>query len=241
MIADKISLYNKEKNTRLSLKSVFFDMDGVLFDSMPYHAEAWVYAFETLDIPFTPYEVYMNEGRTGDRTIDGVFLEILGRVATEQEKKDLYAVKSQKFDELNTITPFEGMYEFLKKIKALSLQRVIVTGSGQKSLLSNLETYYPSIFSADKMITAENVKIGKPNPEPYLKALEKAKVQAHEAIVIENAPLGVESAVGAGIFTIAVNTGVLEDSVLEKAGANVVYSSMADLYEKWDDLYACVK
>jgi beta-phosphoglucomutase-like phosphatase (HAD superfamily) len=50
-------------------------MDGVLFDSMKYHAEAWVQALNQVGLPFTVYEAYMNEGRTGASTIDGVFMK----------------------------------------------------------------------------------------------------------------------------------------------------------------------
>jgi beta-phosphoglucomutase-like phosphatase (HAD superfamily) len=72
------------------------------------------------------------------------------------------------------------------------------------------------------MVTAFDVKHGKPHPEPYLMGLEKAGVSASEAIVIENAPLGVEAAHAAGIYTIAVNTGPLSPKVLLDAGADIV-------------------
>lgn len=60
-------------------------------------------------------------------------------------------------------------------------------------------------------MTAFDVKLGKPHPEPYLMGLEKAGVKSHEAFVVENAPMGVRAGVAAGIFTIAVNTGPLDD------------------------------
>lgn len=73
------------------------------------------------------------------------------------------------------------------------------------------------------MVTAFDVKHGKPHPEPYLMGLEKGnKLISHQAIVVENAPMGVESAVAAGIFTIAINTGPLDEQVLWDAGANIV-------------------
>ena len=82
------------------------------------------------------------------------------------------------------------------------------------------------------MVTAYDVKKGKPDPEPYLMALEKAGLQPNEAMVVENAPLGVRSAKGAGIFTVAVNTGILKDEDLWQAGADVVLADMAALLEK---------
>ena len=67
-------------------------------------------------------------------------------------------------------------------------------------------------------------------------ALEKAGLQPDEAIVVENAPLGVRSAKGAGIFTIAVNTGILSDDDLWQAGADVVLPDMEALLEMFSRL-----
>ena len=61
------------------------------------------------------------------------------------------------------------------------------------------------------MLTAFDVKYGKPNPEPYLIALKKGGFKPNEPLVIEHAPLAVQAGVAAGIFTIAVNTGPLHD------------------------------
>jgi len=68
--------------------------------------------------------------------------------------------------------------------------------------------------------------------------LKKAGVTAEEAIAVENAPLGIQSAVAAGIYTIAVNTGPLSDSVLLKAGATVIFPSMKALAENPDVFFS---
>jgi HAD superfamily hydrolase (TIGR01509 family) len=241
MIVDKVKIYNKQHAVRLRLKAVFFDMDGIIFDSMPYHAQAWVYAMNVAGIPFTPYDVYMNEGRTGSATINSAFMDVFDREATEEEIQNLYRLKSEKFDELNVLKPVEGVGDLLRKIKAEGLPVYVVTGSAQNSLLNNLEEYFPGVFSKNNIVSANDVTFGKPHPEPYLKALEKARLQPNEAVVIENAPMGVESAVAAGIFTIAVNTGILEEFILEKAGANVIYPDMSSLNRRWNELYEYVK
>jgi beta-phosphoglucomutase-like phosphatase (HAD superfamily) len=80
------------------------------------------------------------------------------------------------------------------------------------------------------MVTAFDVVNGKPHPEPFLMGLKKGgNLQPNQAIVIENAPLGIEAAVAAGIFTIAVNTGPLSDAILKEAGASLVFDSMTTL------------
>lgn len=113
---------------------------------------------------------------------------------------------------------------------------MIVTGSGQKSLLGRVEESYPRLFKQELMVTAFDVKIGKPHPEPYLMGLRKGELKPEEAIVVENAPLGIQSSVAAGIFTIALNTGELEDEVLWEAGANILFPSMQAFCDSWKDL-----
>ena len=116
------------------------------------------------------------------------------------------------------------------------MTRMIVTGSGQVSLLDRLNKNFPGIFQKELMVTAFDIKFGKPNPDPYLMALEKGGLKPNEAIVIENAPLGVQAGVAAGIFTIAVNTGPLPDEVLWDAGANLLFHSMPEFNENWENV-----
>ena len=59
--------------------------------------------------------------------------------------------------------------------------------------------------------------------------LQKAHAKPNETFVVENAPMGVEAAVAANIFTIAVNTGPLPDQVLLDAGADLLYPDMENL------------
>jgi beta-phosphoglucomutase-like phosphatase (HAD superfamily) len=213
-------------------KAVFFDMDGVIFDSMPRHAKAWSEAMALEGLPFSEYQVYLQEGRTGSGTVTDVFLAHGRGVPSEDDIKRIYANKSRIFDSFGDPIPMRGMAEVLEKVKSLGLEIYIVTGSGQASLLDTLNHYFPNTFCKEKMVTAFDVKKGKPDPEPYLMALEKAGLQPNEAMVVENAPLGVRSAKGAGIFTVAVNTGILSDDDLWLAGADVVLADMAVLLEK---------
>jgi HAD superfamily hydrolase (TIGR01509 family) len=217
----------------IDLKAVLFDMDGVLFDSMPYHAEAWHTVMERNGFHLSREEAYMHEGRTGAGTINIVSQRQYGRDATQEEIERIYKEKSELFNSYPQAEPMAGALELLQKVKADGLTAIVVTGSGQRSLLDRLERHYPGCFSSELMVTAYDVKHGKPNPEPYLMALKKGGLKANEAVVVENAPLGVQAGVAAGIFTIAVNTGPLPDKVLLDAGANRLYSSMKELSEAW--------
>ena len=219
----------------IDLKAVLFDMDGVLFDSMPNHAESWHKIMKRFGFGLSREEAYMHEGRTGAATINIVFQRELGREATQEEIESIYQEKSVLFNSYTEAERMPGAWELLQKIKNEGLVPMVVTGSGQLSLLERLEHNFPGMFHKELMVTAFDVKYGKPNPEPYLMALKKGGLKADEAVVIENAPLGVEAGHKAGIFTIAVNTGPLDGQVLLDSGADLLFPSMQALCDEWDN------
>lgn len=237
MFKKSISNYiSQSSQPTLSPKAVFFDMDGVLFDSMPYHAAAWVAAMSDIGVPMTTTEAYMNEGRTGHSTINGSFNKHLQRNATEEEKEEIYRLKSKYFEAYDPSPIIPYALQMLQKVKEAALDIFLVTGSGQPSLLDSLQVHFPHIFAKEKMVTGFDVIHGKPHPEPYLMALKKSGLQANEVVVIENAPLGVESSTAAGIYTIAINTGPIEPEELYKSGAHIVLDGMESLYKNWNQL-----
>jgi len=230
MIAKAIRQFLTINNySEINPKAVLFDMDGVLYDSMPYHVQAWSETATSRNLEHDPIDFYLFEGRTGEGTIQELYQRTFGHDASEKECTDIYNEKAKRFNDYNKGALMHGASDVLEIVKTHGLQTLVVTGSGQHSLIGKLNEDYPGYFTREKMVTAFDVKRGKPDPEPYLMGLEKAGVKANEALVVENAPMGVEAAVAAGIFTIAVNTGPLPDSVLLDAGANLLYPDMASL------------
>ena len=214
-------------------KAYFFDMDGVLFDSMPNHAIAWDEVMKKHALPFTARDCYINEGRTGESVIREAMQKARNRDATPDEIQTIYAEKSAYFTMLEQQaggTPtIPGVAEVLQYIQSYGHQIWVVTGSGMRSLLDNLNTVFPAIFARERMITAFDVVKGKPDPEPYLKAWERSGLSKEQCVVIENAPLGVCSGKAAGLTVYAVNTGVLSCEDLLEAGADKVFASMKEL------------
>ena len=237
MFQEAISRYLQSSgHSKIQLKSVLFDMDGVLFNSMPYHADAWHKVMERHGLHLSREEAYLHEGRTGAATINIVYQRQYGKDATPEMIQSIYAEKSAEFNSNPEPERMPGAWELLQKVKSEGLTPMVVTGSGQLSLLERLEHNFPGMFHKELMVTAFDVKYGKPNPEPYLMALRKGGFKADEAIVIENAPLGVEAGHKAGIFTIAVNTGPLDGQVLLDAGADLLFPSMQALCDSWDTI-----
>ena len=235
---------------RMDVCTAMFDMDGVLYDSMRNHASCWHRTMEHFGFTFPEWEAYMHEGRTGAGTINILSMRERGHLATDEECEAMYHYKSKLFEQCPEAKPMPGAYELLKKVKGVGVTPVIVTGSGQKVLLQRLQRSFPGIFRQELMVTAYDVKKGKPDAEPYLMGLEKGgrflnadggRLQPWQSVVIENAPLGVQAGVAAGVFTIAVNTGPLPDEVLYQAGANILYPSMQALADGWEELLDSLK
>lgn len=232
-----IENFLKEKDyPGIQLRAMLFDMDGVLFDSMKNHTLAWFRTMQALGIDCTREEFYLYEGCTGAATINLLFRRAWGREATSEEIERIYAEKSRHFNELPEVLPMPGTKELLQKVVERGIKPVLVTGSGQCSLLERLNRVYPGVFGSEYMVTAFDVERGKPHPEPYLKGLEKAGVKPFEAIVVENAPMGVRAGVAAGIFTIAVNTGPIPEKDLQEAGAHLLYPDMQTLTDRFDKI-----
>ena len=238
MYKEAVARYlGRSHNTNIYPKAILFDMDGVLFDSMPYHADSWHTVMERYGLHLSREEAFLHEGRTGAATINIVYRRQYGRDADPELIKQIYAEKSEEFARHPEPERMPGAWELIRKVKACGLTPVLVTGSGQTTLLERLAHSYPDTFDRARMVTAFDVKYGKPNPEPYLMGLAKAGVATHEAMVVENAPIGVQAGVAAGIFTVAVNTGPLDGQVLLDAGANLLFPSMQAFCDQWEQVF----
>lgn len=204
-------------------------MDGVLYDSMPLHAKAWRQMTLEMGMDIPEDEFYQYEGMTGVATIALLADKYLGTTVGVEEAKSWYQKKADYFYSHGQANPMPGAYEALSVLKNSEIRCILVTGSGQTSLINKLEVDYPGVFCRDKMVTSANVTHGKPHPEPFLKAVEMAGVDTKECIAIDNAPLGVESAHRAGIYTIGVKTGPLPKQMLYNAGADKVVEGMMNM------------
>lgn len=226
-----INPINRPKVKPISLpsgiKAALIDMDGVLYDSMPFHARAWHQFFSELGVKNSnPDEYYLYEGMTGADTIGMILKRELNRDTTLEERKEMYAHKSELFRNCGEKRLMPGAAQMLEALKELGLNTVLVTGSAQSTLLDGIDIDYPGFFPKERRVTALDVTKGKPDPEPYLRGLEKAGVSSAEAIVIENAPLGVRAGKASGCFTIAVTTGPIPSSEFEKEGADLIFPDM---------------
>ena len=240
MFEKAIAQYNKQAEQPFTPKVVLFDMDGVLYNSMPNHAKAWQRAMAEFGINFTAEDAYATEGARGVDTVRKYAKVQLGKELTEDEAEEMYQLKARYFHEMPTTDIFEGVKGLMQKIQDCGLRIGIVTGSGQRQLINRLLSDFKDFINEAQVTTAFDVKRGKPNPDPYLIGLQKAgNFAPHEGIVVENAPLGVRAGVAAGCFTVAINSGPLPDTALLNEGANILFDTVSDFSNSWEQLMTC--
>ncbi len=224
---------NKHGFGQFCPKAVLFDMDGVIYDSMPNHALSWHQSMAEVGIEMAPEEAYRYEGMRGVETIKLKARQQWGRDISDEEAKRMYDLKCDYFRHCPPARKMEGTQELMQQIKADGLTICVVTGSGQHTLLDKLTSDYQGLIHADLIVTSYDVSHGKPAPDPYLAGMRKTGTKPWETIVVENAPLGVQAGVAAQCFTIGVNTGPLPDAELINQGADLIMPSMKELSAQW--------
>ena len=217
-------------NKSIKITTALVDCDGVLYDSMKFHSRAWEKLMKKNNVKCSRDEFYKYEGMTGAAIIKMLFKRGTGRNLTDEEAWEYYKVKGRYFRELGEPEMMAGAKETLEAAKAIGLKCVLVTGSREPSILERINNDYGTYLEEER-VTAIDVRNGKPSPEPYMKAQQKVGAKASECVVIENAPLGVQSGHAAGSFVIGVTTGPIPEKDLYKAGADIVYKDMNALAE----------
>jgi beta-phosphoglucomutase len=178
----------------MGVEGTIFDLDGVLVDSMPTHFQAWKAAFAKIaGLEIAERDVYLLEGMRGMELVEKIF---------EQKKFSDYSLarkvhdeKSRIFKAIRSSEPFEDVREMIAGMECL---KAVVSGSTK----NDVETILEEAFGKDRfnvIITADDIEKGKPDPSAFLEALERMKVKPKDALVVENAPLGVRAANSAGI------------------------------------------
>jgi len=204
-------------------KAIIFDMDGVIIDSMPYHFLAWYEALRPLGVRVSCFDVYSKEGENWKKTLK----EFLKRADIEPTQKTLEGIFKRRkkiFKKNFKRFIFKDAKELVACLKKKGYLLGLVTGTPSREVKRILPKDIYRLFGC--IIAGDSVKRGKPHPEPYLEAAKVMRVKPSECVVIENAPFGVESAKKAGMFCIAVTTGLTRKYL---KGADVVVDELADI------------
>lgn len=186
-----------------NVNSVIFDMDGVITDSMPYHYRAWKKIFAENGVNASKFDVYRREGQKGIDSVYELFKENAIPLAKGQADR-MIRDKEILFKKIIRRRFIPGARTFIKKLVKEGFRIALVTGTARHEVEQTLSKDLLKLFSV--IITGSDVHKGKPDPEPYRKALKALGIKKNKAIVIENAPFGIISAHRAGLTCFAIQT-----------------------------------
>ena len=197
-------------------KGVIFDMDGVLIDSMPFHAEAMRIAVkEETNRDINKKTVYLLEGLPGSKLEEIFRREKINGYIDDKTIKTINRRKTEIFKTIQKSKAINGAKELIEELNACKCLKAVVSGSSKEEIESILdENIGSSCF--EFIISGDDVKEGqgKPNPAPFQTALNRLNLEPSQAIVIENSPLGVEAAHNARIpFIVTLNNTPLDMQV----------------------------
>lgn len=209
----------------MKISAIIFDVDGVLLDSVPYHFEAWKKMFQEEGYSFTRTD-YLEKVNGLPRLVgiknilsDLTDPEKLNRLAQNKQNYYLEMVKNKP------LKPLEGAVAFLKELKKKKIKTAAASSSRNAPALlvtAGLSKYF------DAIVGGADFKEPKPHPDIFLTASNLLKVNPREAVVVEDALLGVLAAKAAQMKTVGLLTS--DDKNLHKE-ANIVLKSLKD-FEK---------
>ena len=218
------------------IEAVLFDFNGVIVDDEPLQMRAFQEALSVHEISLTEEDYYGSLGMDDVTFVRSAF----GRAGKELSDETLRAIMERKTElhresMKDELPLFPGVVNFIK-----SLSHVYPLGLVSMAHRSEIDHVLGRAGLADKfevVVSAEDVKVCKPDPQCYngaLQRLNRNRSESHvlplhpdECLVIEDSPPGVSSARGAGMRTLAV-TNTVDERHLRAAGAEVVTRSLAD-------------
>ncbi len=204
------------------IRTVIFDFDGVLVDSVECHIQAWKTVVDDLGIQVDPLQVRLNEGAPAYQIILRL-AEKSGVSLSVERAKELAREKSRVFQQKNTATLFPDVVTVLDTVYEQGLRCGLVTGTTPGNLYTVLPKSILDRFEA--VVTESDTPRGKPDPDPFLEGARRLNTPNSKCMVVENAPLGIQAAKAANMMCVALMT-TLPAIYLKEADA--IFASLKD-------------
>jgi beta-phosphoglucomutase len=201
--------------------AVLWDLDGTLVDSEDYHWRAWRDTMAAEGIAITHDQFLATFGLRNEEIVP----HWLGAAATPDRIQQIAGAKEERCRRLIRelgLDPLPGAAEWLERLHQQGWRQAIASSAPRLNVEVVLEvTRLAACFQA--LVSAEDVTIGKPDPQVFLTAAARLGATPPECVVVEDAAAGVEAAKRAGMRSIGVSR---KGKPLE---ADIAVSSLADL------------
>jgi sugar-phosphatase len=196
-------------------KAILFDIDGTLVDSTPVVERSWRTWAQEYDVDAEAVMRVCHGRRTEDTVADFV--------TPQQRAVAVARLQALELADFDGVTALPGARQLLDVVPR---QRWAAVTSGERALMT-ARLAAARLPIPEIMICAEDVAVGKPSPEGYLKAAAALSVDATQCVVVEDAPAGIAAGLAAGAHVVAVTT---THTAQQVASADVIVADLSCLH-----------
>lgn len=208
-------------------RAIVLDMDGTLVDSSEAHLKAWLKAAEILGVHLSEAKIKSEFGKSSyDMAKAFLPWENAEEAIRFAKLKDELFMKSY----LDLVKPIPGVREALEGFKVRGICTAVASSNPRK-LVSEVLKLTGLLNYVDIVVGSEDVKRGKPYPDMIEEAIKRLNVKPYETIYVGDTIYDVEAGKVAGVFTVAVLTGVSSREELEKSHPDMIVTDLKCLLE----------
>jgi HAD superfamily hydrolase (TIGR01549 family) len=215
--------------------ALLFDLDGTLVDSVYQHVLAWRQALEAEQISLSVWRIHRKIGMSGGLLMNSLLREtgLVIDPARAERLERLHAAAYRQY--AGDIRPLPGAYELLAHLTDTGIPWAIATSGRIESAQPALDALGVNP-AAVPVVTRDQVKHGKPDPDLFLAAAERLGVDIGTSLVVGDSVWDMMAARRARALEIGVLSGGYGREELERAGAFRVYEDPADLLKHIDEV-----
>jgi HAD superfamily hydrolase (TIGR01509 family) len=219
----------------LSTNSFLFDLDGTLVDSVYQHVFAWRSALETEGIELSVWRIHRRIGMSGG-LLANMLLRETGLDINDSRMERLRQLHAAAYHRLSpTIRLLPGVTNLLKHLTRAAIPWAIAT-SGRSATTQPALQLLGAQASLVPVVTRDQVKNGKPDPDLFVAAAERLGVKIGAATVVGDSVWDMLAARRARALGIGLLSGGYGQDELERAGAYRVFQDPADLLRHIDEV-----
>jgi HAD superfamily hydrolase (TIGR01509 family) len=234
---DEGNQYREDLQTSDGLRvgpAFLFDLDGTLVDSVYQHVLAWREALETAGMELSVWRIHRRIGMSGGLFVNALLRET-GHQITAEEAARLQRLHAEAYARLVAqVRPLPGARELLAYLTQAGVPWTIATSGRLESARPALEVL--GVSPDVPVVTRDQVQYAKPDPDLFLAAAERLRVEIQASVVVGDSVWDLLAARRARALGVGLLSGGYGQDELERAGAYRVYQDPADLLRHLDEV-----
>jgi HAD superfamily hydrolase (TIGR01509 family) len=211
-----------------------FDLDGTLIDSVYQHVLAWREALEETGMELSVWRIHRRIGMSGGLFVNALLREVGGDLSTVDSER-LQTVHGEAYKRLvSQVRPLPGARDLLQALASENVPHAIATSGRLDTARLSLEIL--GVSSDLPVVTRDEVRYAKPDPDLFLAAAERLHVPIESCVVVGDSIWDLLAAQRARALGVGLLSGGYGEQELEQAGAYRVYEDPRDLLVHLDEV-----